>query len=35
MKLEKLLKWDRFSKILKNIHSDFGPNGHDCGTVGK
>lgn len=29
MKVEKLLKWYRFSKILKDVHSDLGPEGYD------
>ena len=29
MKLDKLLKWYRFSKILKGVHSDLGPEGYD------
>ncbi len=29
MKLNKLLKWYRFSKIMKDIHSDLGPDGYD------
>ena len=28
-KIDKLLKWYRFSKIIKNVHSDFGPEGYD------
>lgn len=29
MKIDKLLKWYRFSKILKGVHSDFGPEVYD------
>jgi IS5 family transposase len=29
VKINKLLKWYRFSKILKGIHSDLGPTGYD------
>jgi transposase, IS5 family len=29
MKISKLLKWYRFSHILKSVHSDFGPEGYD------
>jgi len=29
MKIDKLLKWYRFSKILKGVHSDLGPEGYD------
>lgn len=29
MKVDKLLKWYRFSKILKGVHSDLGPDGYD------
>ena len=29
MKIDKLLKWYRVSKILKGVHSDFGPQGYD------
>ena len=28
-KIDKLLKWYRFEKILQGIHSDFGPEGYD------
>jgi IS5 family transposase len=28
-KIYKLLKWYRFSKILKGVHSEFGPEGYD------
>lgn len=29
MKIDKLLKWYRFSKVLKDVHSDLGPEGYD------
>lgn len=29
VKIDKLLKWYRFSNILKGVHSDFGPQGYD------
>jgi len=29
IKIDKLLKWYRFSKILKGVHSDLGPDGYD------
>ena len=29
MKIDKLLKWYRFLKILKGVHSDLGPEGYD------
>ena len=29
MKIDQLLKWYRFSKILKGVHSDLGPDGYD------
>lgn len=29
LKIDKLLKWYRFSKILKGVHSDLGPEGYD------
>jgi len=29
VKIDKLLKWYRFSKILKGVHSELGPTGYD------
>jgi IS5 family transposase len=29
IKISKLLQWSGFSKILKDVHSDFGPEGYD------
>lgn len=29
VKIDKLLRWYRFSKILKGVHSDLGPEGYD------
>ena len=29
LKIDKLLKWYRFSKILRGVHSDLGPQGYD------